>query len=147
VEGVDTSGWAVTEARFTLRQLGLQGQALRGDAAKAGLPPAPAGIIAAFTVNELDEFARARLLPRLLEAARKGSSLLIVEPIARRVSPWWPEWAEAFRAAGGREDEWRRRAALPQTLALLGKAAGLTSARELCGRSLALAQGAARARS
>jgi SAM-dependent methyltransferase len=140
VLALDESGWAVAEATFTLRQLGLPGRASKGDAASAAFPAPPAGIVGAFTVNELDPPARDRLLPRLLEAARRGSSLLIVEPIALGVSPWWPAWREAFRAAGGREDEWRVRAVLPERLALLGKAAGLSSARELRGRSLALAQ-------
>jgi hypothetical protein len=53
------------------------------------------------------------------------------------VTPWWPEWAEAFRAGGGREGEWRVRPPMPQRLALLGKAAGL-DAREITGRSLVL---------
>jgi hypothetical protein len=66
--------------------------------------------------------------------------VLVVEPIARRVNPWWPEWAEAVRGGGGREDEWRFRPRLPDRLALLGKAAGLDS-RELTGRSLALGPG------
>ena len=72
-----------------------------------------------------------------MAAAAAGSTVLVVEPISRRVSPWWPEWAEAFRAGGGREDEWRFRPPMPQRLALLGKAAGL-DARELTARSLVL---------
>jgi hypothetical protein len=138
VEGIDASGWAVAEARWTLRQLGLRGEIHRHDAAGGAWPEGPAGILAAFTVNELAEPARTRLLSRLLGAARAGSSVLVVEPIARRMSPWWPEWSAAFRAAGGREDEWRFRPALPPSLALLAKAAGL-DARELTGRSLAIA--------
>ncbi len=142
-DGVDSSGWAVAEARWTLRQLGLRGEVTRGDAASAALPKPPAGVLAAFTVNELEDAARARLLPRLLQATAEGSPVLVVEPISRRVSPWWPEWAAAFRAAGGREDDWRFRPALPETLALLGKASGL-DAREITGRSLALAGGVGR---
>jgi hypothetical protein len=138
VEGVDRSGWAVAEARWTFTRLGLQGRARRADAATARLPPPPAGVLAAFTVNELRDGPRRRLLGRLVEASRSGSTVLIVEPISRRVSPWWPEWSEAVRGAGGREDEWRFPAHLPHRLALLGKAAGLDS-RELTGRSLALA--------
>lgn len=138
VEGVDRSGWAVAEARWTFARLGVDGRATRGDAAAAALPAPPGGILAAFTVNELAEEPRRRLLARLVEAARAGSTVLVVEPIARRVNPWWPEWAEAVRAAGGREDEWRFRPDLPARLALLGKAAGLDS-RELTARSLALA--------
>lgn len=137
VAAVDVNGWAVNEARWTLRQLGLRGRAARGDAVSQKLPRPPAGLLAAFTVNELDEASRARLLPRLLGAAGGGATVLIVEPLSRRVSPWWPEWSEAVRSAGGREDEWRLPATLPHTLALLGKASGLDN-RELTGRSLAL---------
>ena len=137
VEGIDRSGWAVAEARWTFARLGLDGRATRGDAATSPLPKPPAGILAAFTVNELDDGPRRGLLPRLLDAGRGGSTVLVVEPIARRMSPWWPEWAGAFRTAGGREDEWRFRPALPPRLALLGKAAGL-DAREITGRSLVL---------
>ncbi len=137
VDGLDSSGWAAEEARWTLRQLGLRGEIRRGDAAALPWPGAIDGILAAFTVNELDERARARLLERLLLATREGATLLVVEPIARRMSPWWPEWSAALGAAGAREDEWRFRSALPPHLALLGKAAGL-DARELTGRSLAV---------
>jgi len=137
VEGVDRSGWAVAEARWTLGRLGLAGRTTRGDATAVPLPKGPAGLLAAFTVNELDERPRRDLLGRLVEAGRAGSVVLVVEPISRRVTPWWPEWAEAFRGAGGREDEWRFRPALPPRLALLGKAAGL-DARELTARTLCL---------
>src|SRR5512143_1288659 len=61
VEGIDASGWAVAEARWTLRQLGLRGEVRRGDAASAPWPQAPGGIVTAFTVNELGEPARERL--------------------------------------------------------------------------------------
>jgi trans-aconitate methyltransferase len=137
VEGVDRSGWAVAEARWTFARLGLDGRATRGDATSVPLPELPAGILAAFTVNELADEPRRHLLARLVEAAAAGSTVLVVEPIARRANPWWPEWAEAVRAAGGREDEWRFRPELPERLALLGKAAGLDT-RELTGRSLLL---------
>ncbi len=137
VEAVDRNGWAVAEARWTLARFGLNGRATRGDAVTAPLPKPPAGILAVFTVNELAEGPRRQLLARLVEGAGAGSTVLVVEPISRRVTPWWPEWAEAVRAAGGREDEWRFRPAMPERLALLGKAAGL-DARELTGRSLVL---------
>jgi SAM-dependent methyltransferase len=137
VEAIDRSGWAVAEARWTLARLGLDGRATRADAATASLPKPPAGVLAAFTVNELAEDSRRQLLTRLVEAGRAGSTVLVVEPISRRVTPWWPAWVEAVRAAGGREDEWRLRLPMPERLALLGKAAGL-EARELTGRSLLL---------
>jgi SAM-dependent methyltransferase len=137
VEGIDRSGWAVAEARWTLARLGLEGRTVRADAAAVPLPGGGTGILAAFTANELAEEPRSRLLGRLLHAARRGSAVLVVEPIARRLNSWWPEWAGAFRSAGGREDEWRLRPERPERLALLGKAAGL-DVRELTGRSLAL---------
>ena len=138
VTGLDVSGWAVSETRATLRELGVPGSAARGDAATAQ-PPAPrTGWLAAFTANELDPAQLEKLLGRLLVAAASGSPVLVVEPLSRRVSPWWPEWRDAVLARGGREDEWRLRPHLPQRLALLGKAAGLDT-RELTGRSLSLA--------
>ena len=137
VAGVDASGWAVAEARWTLRQLGVPGHATRGDALAPRPADAGAGLVAAFTVNELSDRDRERLLERVRRAASEGAPVLVVEPLSRRVSPWWPAWREAFLGAGGREDEWRFRPALPEPLALLGKAAGLDT-REIVGRSLAL---------
>lgn len=135
VEGVDKSAWALQEARWTWGQLGVQGRGARGDALSVAAPRPPAGVVAAFTVNELGDEAREALLARLLGAGRTGVRVLIVEPIARRSLPWWSEWSRAFVAAGGRDDEWRFPAALPDRLRLLGKAAGLDP-RELLGRTL-----------
>jgi hypothetical protein len=138
IEGVDLSGFAVEEARWTWARLGLDGVARRAEVAATRLPGSSAGILAAFTVNELPDETRERLLAQMLEAGSRGASLLVVEPISRRTSPWWPHWQEAFEARGGRTDEWRFPARLPQRQALLARAAGLDS-RELLGRSLSLA--------
>ena len=135
VEGVERRAWAAAEARWTLATLRLRGRVTRRAAEAAPLPGRGGGVIAAFTVNELSEGARAELLPRLLRAGREGARLLVVEPVARRLSPWWADWAAAFREAGGREDEWAFPAALPPRLALFDRASGLDH-RELKGRSL-----------
>jgi hypothetical protein len=135
VEGVDASGWAVDEAGWTYARLGVQGRARKGDAAAARLPGANGAVVAAFTVNELPEGARDRLLDALLAGARRGTRVLVVEPLARRVVPWWGGWTAAFRAAGGREDEWRFPLDAPPVVERLGRAAGLDP-RELRGRSL-----------
>jgi SAM-dependent methyltransferase len=135
VDGIDRSGWAVTEARWTLARLRLRGTAKKGDVSAAVAPAPPGAIVSAFTVNELEEAARTRLLATLRDAATRGVRVLIVEPLARRALTWWEEWAAAFTAAGGRQDEWRFEAALPESVAELGRAAGLDP-RTLGGRSL-----------
>jgi hypothetical protein len=135
VEAIDRSGWATSEARWTLRAFGLRGDTSRADLLSVPCPRPPAGYLAAFTVNELDDAGRASLLVRLREAAKGGASVLIVEPISRRIAPWWSAWSAAFRELGGRADEWRFRVPLPETLRLLDRAAGLDH-RELRGRSL-----------
>jgi hypothetical protein len=135
VEGVDRSGWAVAEARWTYRALRLRGRARKGAAETTVLPGRRTAVIAAFTVNELTDDARAALLPRLLAAGREGARVLVVEPIARRLTPWWGAWAAAIRDGGGREDDWSFPATLPSTLALLDRASGLDHP-ALKGRSL-----------
>lgn len=140
VSGIDGSGWAIGEAEWNLRTLGVPATLKRGDLSGQALGAEGEGIVAAYTVNELDDPAREALLPRLLAAHRKGSRVLIVEPIARRPVPFWLSWEEAFRAAGGRADTWRFPAAFPERMKLLDKAAGLDH-RELTARSLWLGAG------
>jgi hypothetical protein len=144
IDAVDASGWAANEARFTLKALGLRGVPRRGDLALEPLPRPPCGVILAFAVNELREEVRESLLARLLHACSSGVSALVIEPLAKRQTPWWPAWESAFRNAGGRQDSWRFRIPLPEGLALLDRAAALDH-RELSGRSLWLPGRAARA--
>jgi SAM-dependent methyltransferase len=138
IMGVDRHPWAVAEASWTYHVLGLSGRARQADLAGLTLRVKPGdAVVAAYTVNELPEAARSALLPRLLEAGRRGARVLVVEPIARRTAPWWTEWAKAFGGAGGRADEWRFPASLPNRQAGLARAAGLDP-RELTTRSLYL---------
>jgi SAM-dependent methyltransferase len=136
VAGIDRHPWAVSEARWTYRQLGLRGDVTRGDIARARLDGGPgAGILLAYAVNEVQAGERARLLERLQHAHRGGATVLVIEPIARRLTPWWGEWQAAFEAAGGRADDWRFPADLPPRQRDLGRAAGL-NLRELTARTL-----------
>ncbi len=134
--GFDVNRWALEEARFTYAHFGLSGDTKLADTRKAHWPEGSA-IVCAYTVNELDERERDELRGRLLAAHGRGSAVLIVEPIAKRDRPWWPEWERRFVEAGGRADEWRLRLAMPERWRLLDKAAGLRHD-ELTARSLYL---------
>jgi hypothetical protein len=133
VIGLDLHPWALAEAARTYRAFGLSARTRRVDVAIARLPTA--AILAAFTVNELADAGRDALLPRLLDCAADGGSVLIVEPVAGFVAPWWNRWREAFATAGGRDDEWRLRVELPPIVDKLDRAAGMHH-RELTARSL-----------
>ncbi|HEX4996593.1 MAG TPA: class I SAM-dependent methyltransferase [Terriglobia bacterium] len=134
LRGFDIHPWAVQEARWTYRTLGLDGTAQCADIERVAIP-AGAAVIAAFTINELTDAARNRIRSVLLDAAKRGSSALLIEPIARRPTPWWDEWAELWIAAGGREDAWRFPVELPEWLARMDKASGLNH-RQLTARTL-----------
>jgi SAM-dependent methyltransferase len=136
VVGVDRHPWAVDESRRTYRMFDLRARTSIGTVDTVTLP-APASVLLAFTVNELNVDSRVRLLPRLLAHAERGGAVLVVEPIAGFVSPWWNEWADAFKSVGGRCDEWRVRTPLPAIVQKLDRAAGLNH-REITGRSLSL---------
>ena len=149
--GVDSHPWAVDEARATYRVMGLDGHARRGSvtdgtwwrlgtrrSADRGAPAR--GVLLSYVVNELTDDARRPLLDQLLAAAAAGTRVLVIEPISRKTSPWWPAWARAFAAAGGRHDEWRFRLSPPSRTVALGRAAGLDP-HEATARTLWLAGG------
>jgi SAM-dependent methyltransferase len=125
VIGIDRHPWAVAEARWTFSQLGLKGHAKQGDVER--LPPARSneGIVAAYTLHELSDAARTRVEQQLLDRVQKGARLLIVEPLARGVTPWWSDVAQRLIALGGRADEWKLTIEAPSIVRLLGTAAGL----------------------
>ena len=135
VIGVDRHPWALGEAAVTYRQFALDARTRRGDVARVDLPKSPVSLLAAFTLNELPDAERNAALRRLLERAEAGDHVLIVEPLARGIAPWWNRWQEEVVAAGGRGDEWRFRVPLPPIVTKLDWAAGLNH-RELTGRSL-----------
>jgi hypothetical protein len=135
VLGVDRHKWALAEAVWTYRHFGLRARSLQSDAIRTPLPTRRTGIVAGWLMNELSDESRSAVLDRLLTANRRGATLLIVEPIARSVSPWWDMWSEIFAGEGGRADEWRFPLALPEIVRRLDRAAGL-SHDELTARSL-----------
>jgi hypothetical protein len=159
IVGVDRHPWAIEEARRTYAEFGLhavvrvddmthvpldaraQRSVPRRDGTHAGVHGTDtrgAAVLLAFAVNEIaDAAARADLLVRLIAGARSGTRVVVVEPLAGFVAPWWNEWRTAFAQAGGRADEWRFRSELPPIVEKLDRAAGLNH-RELKARSLAL---------
>jgi SAM-dependent methyltransferase len=135
VTGLDRHPWAIDEARWTYRILELKGSARQGDIVR--LPRLERGnaIVAAYVLNEVAPEVRNKVLDQLLAAADHGVRVLILEPIARAVAPWWNDAAAQAVKAGGRMDQWRFRAQLPSLLQTLDTAAGLDH-RELTVRSI-----------
>lgn len=135
VTGIDRHPWAVDEAKRTYRELGVTGHARVGDIAR--LPPlrGDTALVAGYVLNELPETVRQGVEDQLVARAGQGARMLILEPIARGITPWWDETAARMATVGGRADEWRFRAEVPDLVARLGKAAGLDY-RELRLRSL-----------
>ena len=135
--GFDRHPWVVEEARWTYRFFGLQGTARVGDAVRLPQADKDDGVVAAYVLNELPDEARTRLEDGLLTAASRGAAVIVVEPIARTVTPWWDATAARVREAGGRVDEWRFPVALPPALEKFDRAAGLRH-QELKARTLML---------
>jgi hypothetical protein len=143
VAGTDRSAWAVDEATWVYRQLGIRGRAVRADLMH-GLQPrrrsfgAEDALLFGYSLNELPESTRIGARNAVVDAVRRGAALLVVEPIGRRLGTerWWAEWLAALRPLGVSEREWRLPGTLlPQTVRALGRAAGLDP-RELTARAL-----------
>jgi hypothetical protein len=135
VTGIDRHPWAVEEARWTYRTCGLTGTARQGDATRLPQIRRGTAALAAYVLNELSDEPRERLLATLLAAAEQGSAFLVLEPIARSLTPWWDDAARRVETHGGRADEWRFRVELPPFVRTLDRAAGLNH-QELTARSL-----------
>ena len=133
IDGIDRNPWAVTEANWTYRTLGVSGRATVSSIQRATIHASPGqAILGAYSINELSDADRETLLPKLAEAHQRGARLLVIEPIARRMNKWWGSWRDTLTA---REDEWRFRVWLPERQRLLAKAAGL-DVQELTARTL-----------
>jgi hypothetical protein len=133
--GIDLNAWALAEAAETYRAFGLLARLRRGDVAATKWPAGRAAVIAAFTLNELADTAREAVLERLAARGMRGDAVLVVEPLAGFVAPWWDRWRRIFQEAGGRAADWRFPVELPPIVAKLDRAAGLDH-RTLTGRSM-----------
>ena len=144
--GIDAHPWALAEAKWNWTHLGLRGDLRRGELvlgaervlARRSASLSGTGLIAGWIVNELDDAARRTLLATMIEAGKRGAAILVTEPIARSVVPWWDDWADAFVSVGGRGDEWKFDVPLPPPIAAVDEAAGFRRS-GLSARSLWLA--------
>jgi hypothetical protein len=138
VFGVDEHPWAVKEAAFTYRSFHLDAHVRRGQAGRGAIPRSVNAIVAGWVLNELDTAARDTLQQTFIHAAVAGATILVVEPIATRVSPWWDSWTGGFAKVRSRTDQWRFPVDLPELLKRLDHAAGMRHD-ELKARSLYIA--------
>jgi hypothetical protein len=146
IVGIDQSAWAIDEARRNWQDAGVKGRAERRDLvlelerlARASDDPRrrPAiGIVLGWSLNELTGPARDRAEQAIHALAARGAHVIVVEPIGRRLVPWWTALAERAVRAGARSDEWRFDDPLPPALASLDRDAGFQR-EELTARSLA----------
>lgn len=135
VLGIDRHPWTTEETRWTYRQLGIRGRARRQDVTRTVPVRRGDSVVAAYVLNELPEAARIRLEDRLYDTAAHGGRVLIIEPIARAIAPWWEGLAARFADLGAGAEEWRVPIELPPLLEKFDRAAGLRH-RELTFRSL-----------
>jgi hypothetical protein len=139
VLGVDRNPWAAAEATWTLRTLGLRGRAAAGDVTRWRPARGRGAIVAAFAVNEWPREVRDTMRDRLRSAVEDGHALLVLEPLAGGVAPWWREWLEVFAPLGGVAQEWRLRTTLPSIVQRLDRAVKLDH-REITGRTIYVAR-------
>ena len=142
--GIDHVAWALSETLWNWRALGLAGRTRRENMVTAAdrmahdRPAGPArkqAVVVGWAVNELDSPARDRLLRSLVRLGQSGTTLLVVEPIARTMTPWWSQWCDVLGPVGGRATEWKLDATLPPSLASIDRDAGFHRA-TLAARSL-----------
>jgi hypothetical protein len=126
VEGFDVAPWALPAARRTYQALGVPGQARRGRLPGAlGWPSGPRLLVFGWSANELPDAVRAELRKRIESGLRKGCGLLLLEPLSRRITPWWDGWARALRRLGVTSHEAKASVRLPDCLRDLDRAAGM----------------------
>ncbi|MBP6702134.1 MAG: methyltransferase [Vicinamibacteria bacterium] len=125
VVGADRSSFALHEARWTYQTLRIKGETSRSITETLESIRRPEGVVIGWTLNELDDEKRDVIAAKILPWVARGTRLLVVEPISKRVTPWWDAWAGRFPASQCSVMEKRLRLALPQKVALLARSAGL----------------------
>ena len=143
VIGIDQSADYLREAQHNYRVFEkayqFRGSVKKSNIEKAPLPESGDTILISFCVNELTPTRQNEMCQELLKKAHQNKTVLIVEPLAERLTPFWTSWKDAFLKVGGRCDTWRfqRNNYVPDFLQELSLAAGLGD-EELLAKSLFL---------
>jgi hypothetical protein len=137
VLGLDRSGWALREARFTYAAFGLRARTRRARLPRAlpALGPRRLAVLG-WMANELEAGEREALVEALERGIGRGARILWLEPLSGRVSPWWDDVAARLRPLGVAGAQSRTAPRRPDWVARLDAASGLDH-REIGARVLA----------
>jgi len=126
VLALDRSGFALAEARRTYAAFGLRGETLRAQLPMR-LPKLAAGdlVLAGWFISECDEGARERVLSALERGVAAGACVLVLEPLAGRIVPWWDDLGARFARLGIASGSLRWPMQRPEWIARMDKAASL----------------------
>ncbi len=126
VIAIDRSGFALSEARHTYAAFGLLSHTRRAQLPGAAPRPAPGDLwVLGWAVNELDDRSRNALGERVVRAIESGVRLLLLEPLASGVVPWWSEWCAELSKQGVVDLESKARVVLPEWITRVDRAAAL----------------------
>jgi SAM-dependent methyltransferase len=126
VLALDRSAWALGEARHTFAAFAVRGRTRRAEL-PAGVPRLLASdlVAAGWLLNEGDASFRARLARLLGQALGAGARVLVIEPLARGVAPWWDDFAAALAPDGAASALVKWAIERPDWIARLDDATGL----------------------
>lgn len=125
VIGADRSSFALHEARWTWQTLQLRAETFRSIRDVLDAVSRPDGIVLGWALNELDDTLREMIASRVSLWVARGSRLLVIEPVSKRVTPWWDSWAAHLPEGACVASERRVNVPLSPKLALLARSAGL----------------------
>ena len=139
---IDRSGWALGEARRSYQAFGVRARTRRGVLPR-DLPrkSGPEDLFAlGWFANELAAEQREALFVALLRHVESGARLLLLEPLAGGVSPWWSECVATFEPVGARVGREKWQIDRPSWIAQLDRAS-LLDHRSVGARYLVAGQG------
>ena len=125
VIGADRSSFALHEARWTWQTLRVKGETSRSITETLESIRRPDAIVIGWTLNELNDEKRDLIGAKIAPWVARGSRLLVIEPVSKRVTPWWDGWTAKLPADRCSIAEKRLRLDLPPKIALLARSAGL----------------------